>query len=678
MIARAFYTDNSDLIPASGGQLIEGSVGSLPPDYNLNPLFADGITADISNLIFAGLMRYDPDSGEIRDYLATHTLSEDKKTYEFTLVDDLFWQDGEPVTTDDILFTFRDIVQHPDFPSDFLKSTFADVVISATDEKTVRFTIPDQRKTFFTNFTIGLLPRHLLAGVPVADLALDSFNQSPIGCGPYRFEGAASDSSFSEVTLSAFPDFFLGPPKIEKISFRIFPNIENLVANADILDAIRPMMTRDTDIIPNTERFQKIETISPRYLAIFFNLKNEQLGSKKVRQAMRAALDTDAISKKEIGNRVDTPIVELWPQNDIVNISTDRAAEILTEAGYIFQDAPTAPEKKERMKYFFSPSDENWSATSENDFYLRGKVPEGTQKVVVNDYELKLFSPQKGEFSYRTSTRLGTLETGKNIFTADFFNSSEEKIDSESIEIFYHSDPGVIEKMNNTRDGDSVSPEADDQDSPEEDVHEKKWRINNAGEHLKFTLVFLDGLDYLREISEESQKSWEALGIEIVLQPLSANDLREKMRNRDYELMLLPQHLGYNLDLYPYFHLSEAGENGFNISGWKSLEASVLLEEIRSTHEAEKRFSKLERLRDLMIDEVPAFFLYTPRYTWLVDSHVKNIVINHMATLPDRFSNADRFYVRTDRQFSEEKNLSDFGKWFVQNLKNTFLFSSSL
>ncbi len=667
MIGWAFYTENSELIPTEGGQIVEGSVGFFPPDYSLNPLFADGIAADISNLVFAGLMRYDPDSGEIRDFLGTHTLSEDKKVYEFTLFDHIFWHDGEPVTTDDVLFTFRDVIQHPDFPNAFLKSAFADVTIEAIDEKTVRFTIPEKRKTFFTNFTLGLLPRHLLAGVPIADLSFDRFNQNPIGCGPYRFESAASDNNFSEVTVSAFPDFFREKPKIEKISFRIFPSIENLVANAKNLDLIRPMMNVDIGVIPDSERFQKIETISPRYLAIFFNLKNERLGTKKIRQAMRAALDTNRIAEQQEGVRVDTPIVELWPQNNIVNISAERAADILTEAGYIFQEAPTTPSLPQKTKYFFSPSELNWFATNQNDFYLKGKVPEGTTKVLINDYELKLFSPQKGEFSYRTSVRLGTLKTGKNTFTANFFDANGEKKDSESIEIFYHSDLSVIEKLQQSK----------EEPIPENDENAKKWRINNAGEHLKFTLVFLDGLEYLRKIAEESQKSWESLGIEIILQPLSANDLRAKMMARDYELMLLPQHLGYNLDLYPYFHLSEAGENGFNISGWKSLEASVLLEEIRSTHEEKKRLSKLERLRDLMVDEIPAFFLYTPRYTWLIDNRLKNVTINHMATLPDRFSNADFFYLRTSRQFSDEKKLSDFGSWFGKNLKNTFLFFST-
>ena len=654
MIARAFWNEKSALVPSVGGEMTEGSIGQFNPDYNLNPLFADGIERDISNVIFAGLMRYDAETGEIRDFLATHTLSPDKKTYTFALRDGVFWHDGEPVTADDILFTFRDVIQNPDFPNVSLKETFADVKIKAIDEKTVSFTIPEARKTFFTNFTIGLLPRHILAPVPVKNLLFDRFNQNPIGAGPYRFVGVSMDKNFAEISLSAFPKFFRGPPKIEKLLFRIFPHLENLVLNEKGLDAIRPMMSRNLNLIPHRERFRVIETKSPRYLAVFFNLKNEKL-TKKVRQALRAATPKNEIAEKEKGERIDTPLVELWPQTDIVNLSDARAGELLDAAGFSFREKnPTT--KISPTKYISAPAAKSIFETTKNDFYLKGKTPKNTKKVVVNNYTLKLFSPQKGNFSYRVSRKLGTLKIGKNDFLVEFFDKNGKKIDAEKIEIFYHPDQKVIEKLRKSREQKTENPD------------DEKWRTNDLGEHLRFSLTFLDGFEYLKEIAEMLQKKWETLGVEIVLNPVSADDLRKKIRARDYELLLLPQHLGYNLDLYPYFHLSESDAGGFNLSGWKNLEASVLLEEIRATHNPKKRHEKLLRLRDLLIDEVPAIFLYTPRYSWLVDPRIKNVVVKKMATLPDRFSNVDRFFIRESRKLTGKISVADFFRWFAEKI----------
>jgi len=673
-------------------------VGVLSPDFIINPLFTEGegVESDITNLVFAGLMRYDAESGEIRDYLADHTLSPNKRIYEFTLRSNVTWHDGQPITANDILYTYRDVVQSPDFSNALLRETFRDILIERVDERTVRFTIPEKRKTFFTNFTLGLLPRHQLSGVPISELRDHSFNQNPVGAGPYRFRGITLEPQFTEVTLSAFDNFFLGRPHIDTISLRIFPNREQLLANIEGLDAIRPLQTRESKNLPHNPKFSEKVIISPKYLAVFFNLKDETLTTKNIRQAMRAAVDTTQIAEGFSGIRIDTPLVELWPQNDIVNISEERAGELMNEAGYFFPsekeivEIPTSSpipksEKKQenpQNKYIQEPSTLQKSTTGKNAFYVTGITPEGTRFVRVNGYTLKLFSPSKGTFSYQASTKLGTLKKGENIYTVVFRGANNKTLTEEKSIVFYEPDDqkrAAREKAEQeTLIKEGASPEEKEEEiSPI--IQEEKtelYRLDEAGEHITLSLSYLDGFPYLFDLSEQLQSSWKKIGVEIHLIPLNPEAFRDTLRKKEYELLLLPQHLGYNLDAYPYFHLSQVGENGLNVAEWKNLEASVLLEEIRATHDHDDRRKNLQTLRDIIIDEVPAIFLFTPKTSWMIDGKVKNVELKHMAVLPDRFSNANDFFVAEKRQMFPDITPFDFFPWLLQETKTLFSFSS--
>ncbi len=703
-IIHAFYVENSDVRPSVGGTLIEGMVGNIDQQYSFNPLFADGIEEDVVNLVFAGLMRYDSDTGEIKDYIATHTLSPDKEVYEFRLHDNVMWHDGRPVTADDVMFTYHEVIQHPEFTNISIKNAFADILVEKVDNMTVRFTIPEQRKTFFTNFTLGILPKHLLIGTPVSGLEFDSFNQQPIGCGPYRFDGIFRTAEFAEVRFSAFPDAFGERPKIDTIGFRIFANKDQLLANTGKLDAIRPLRTQEAAEVNNNDRFQEFEVIGPRYVAVFFNLKNENLTTKKIRQAMRAAIDIDAMAKRFDGVRIDTPFVELWPQDDVVNTSKTRADELMREAGYFFASEkepapqetieaeptpqatpePTPNPALETAVYVQEPSDKKWSTTSTSKFYLIGSTPDNTTKVTVNGYQLQLFDPTKGTFSYLADIAIGTLREGKNTYTVEFRNNANELLDSETITIFYSADQAALdaaraemipaETISLEPETVEVTPTMHAAATPE--PIDDTYRMDENGNHIALTLTFLQSFDYLEEIAASLEEEWEAIGIETTLRPLNADEFRNAIRSRDYELILLPQHLGYNLDAYPYFHLSQVGEGGFNFSEWKNLKASVLLESIRSTHDIEKRNTELQELSEIFIDDVPAITLFTPNYTWLVDGKVKNIALNHMAVLPDRYSLVNDFYIREARQFSEDKSVSGFFPWFGEQNKRFFSFSS--
>ena len=112
----SFLTFNAFFVwsPDQERTYTEGEVGQI---IHLNPVFTEysEADADISSLIFSGLVRYNAVTDSFDEDIATHTLSEDKLTYIFTLKNGLFWQDGVEMTADDVYYTYATIIQSPDF-----------------------------------------------------------------------------------------------------------------------------------------------------------------------------------------------------------------------------------------------------------------------------------------------------------------------------------------------------------------------------------------------------------------------------------------------------------------------------------------------------------------------------------------------------------------------------------
>ena len=101
-------------VPAEGGILREGVIGI--PRF-VNPLLASSdADRDLTALIYTGLLRNDG-KGELVPSLADrYEISNDGLTYTFYLKDNLLWQDGKPLTADDVVFTVKTI-QDPSYKS---------------------------------------------------------------------------------------------------------------------------------------------------------------------------------------------------------------------------------------------------------------------------------------------------------------------------------------------------------------------------------------------------------------------------------------------------------------------------------------------------------------------------------------------------------------------------------
>ena len=185
----------------------------------LNPVVATlAAEIDAFNLIFDGLFRVD-DRGELVPDLATEVptranggLSADGKTITYHLVHNARWHDGQPVTSDDVKFTFEAIMNPMNnvvsrLPYDKMKS------VRAPDPYTVVVTFDQPFSpalmTAFTTYNQGaIVPAHVLRGL--ADLNRIPFNSAPVGSGPYKLTAWHRGS---DMVFDANPDYYRGAPK---------------------------------------------------------------------------------------------------------------------------------------------------------------------------------------------------------------------------------------------------------------------------------------------------------------------------------------------------------------------------------------------------------------------------------------------------------------------------------
>ena len=142
-------------VPAEGGVYTEGIVGE---PMHINPILAQAtdVDADMVQLVYSSLFSYD-DAGRLRPSLAEgYELQEDGKKYVVKLRSGVKWHDGQDLTADDVLFTFRTI-QDASYRSP-LRANWQGVDVSKDDDQTVVFSLKKAYFDFLENLTVGHLP----------------------------------------------------------------------------------------------------------------------------------------------------------------------------------------------------------------------------------------------------------------------------------------------------------------------------------------------------------------------------------------------------------------------------------------------------------------------------------------------------------------------------------------
>ena len=359
--------------PVTGDWLL---VHSLSDPEQLNPLTSnDAAASSILQYIMQGLLTRDPRTLELKPLLAAArpVISEDKLSYTFTIRRDAHFQDGRPVTGEDVLFSIK-AIKCPLVNAPFLRVYFDSVTDARLlDEFTVRFTI---KEPYFLNESvlggIDVLPRHyydpanLLKGINIPDLAkpvdqlpdnvkkfAENFNRNysraPMGSGPYKF---ASWETGREIELVRDVDYWgygkegIDQPYLDRHKYRIINNMDAALVTlkSGSLDemGLTPIQhVRGTSSERFRREFEKFEYFAPNYSYIGWNNDHPIFGDKQVRKAMTYLTDRRQMVKSilfGLGEVVEGPIYFFRPEYDkslpSYPFDPQRGLELLRKAGW--------------------------------------------------------------------------------------------------------------------------------------------------------------------------------------------------------------------------------------------------------------------------------------------------------------------------------------------------------
>jgi peptide/nickel transport system substrate-binding protein len=157
-----FRTQESDT-----PRLVSAVLGE-PKTFNYL-LSQESTSSDVLGLMYEGLISIDRTTNEIVPALAeSWKVSEDGKTITYILKENLKWSDGEPLTVDDVVFTFNDLVLNEEIPAnsrDILRIGVEGKlpIVRKLDERRVEFKIPEPFAPFLRVTGLGILPKHALA-----------------------------------------------------------------------------------------------------------------------------------------------------------------------------------------------------------------------------------------------------------------------------------------------------------------------------------------------------------------------------------------------------------------------------------------------------------------------------------------------------------------------------------
>ncbi len=356
-----------------GGRLVISTFGD-PKTFN--PITANEQSSDeIVRHLFAGLVGFDSPSQTVEPGLAHWwTNSPDGKTWTFKLRKNLRWSDGEPLTVDDVVFTWNEVIYNPDIDN-VMRDAFIiggkKLSVTKVDDLTLQVETPRVYAPFLVNFGgVPILPKHILAST-VADKTFTSaygVNWDPakiVGSGPFRLKSYAPAQS---LLLERNPYFFEVDtnggrlPYLDNIIYSVVPDMNALSlrflsGESEVDDFIPPYDYAQFKSAADAGKFKLLEPGIGLETAFFWFNENTNVDksgkpqvdpvklkwfrNQKFRQACSYAIDRQAIidsvySGRAIANYgLVTPGNKKWydPNTLQYPYNPDKAVELLKAIG---------------------------------------------------------------------------------------------------------------------------------------------------------------------------------------------------------------------------------------------------------------------------------------------------------------------------------------------------------
>ncbi len=284
---------------SSGGIFYEGAVGLFT---NANPLFATGdVNSTVSDLLFPGLLKFNQKNQLVGDLAKSWSVDASGQNYTVNLRPNLHWQDGKPLTADDVVFTYQTI-ENPDVQSSLFNNWYG-IKVTKINDLTIKFMISSPLSSFPDELTNGIIPEHIFASIPATQLESSSFNNiDPIGSGPFKLASLTTTQGTSTAGLNERIDlipnnyYYQTKPKLSGFNLITYANEADLLKafTSQNIQAMIGMNSIPNSLIKNQSVYTYHIPITAETM-VFYRNNSSILSDVKMRKAMSEAINTQQV-----------------------------------------------------------------------------------------------------------------------------------------------------------------------------------------------------------------------------------------------------------------------------------------------------------------------------------------------------------------------------------------------
>ncbi|BDQ35574.1 peptide-binding protein [Pseudodesulfovibrio portus] len=342
--------------PEYGGSRVEPMLGE--PSNLIAMLSSDSASHEVASQIYVSLLKYDKDINLVPYAAESFEVLDGGKLLRFKVREDIRWFDGVPLTAEDVEFTYRLMID-PKTPTAYAGNFKLVKEFRLTGKYTFEVVYDQPFAKALVTWAMDILPKHALEN---EDLLNTKYSRQPLGAGPYKLSEWVTGS---QIILEANPDYFEGRPYIDRIIYRMIPDmatqfLELKAGNVDSMGLDPLQYLYQTDGPGWDGSFNKFKSLSFGYTFLGFNFKHPFFKDLRVRQAIDYAIDRREIVKGVLyglGEAANGPYKPgTWQYNDTIKprpYDPDKSRRLLAEAGWTDTDGDGWLDK-DGKPFFFS------------------------------------------------------------------------------------------------------------------------------------------------------------------------------------------------------------------------------------------------------------------------------------------------------------------------------------
>jgi peptide/nickel transport system substrate-binding protein len=175
-----------------------------------------------------------------------------------------------------------------------------------------------------------------------------------------------------------------------------------------------------------------------------------------------------------------------------------------------------------------------------------------------------------------------------------------------------------------------------------------KWLMKDNN-YLAVTLTTVNNQEY-GQAAKLIAKFWRDINIKIEVNLVPANQIQiDVIKSRNFSALIYGEITGADPDPYAFWHSSQIGQSGLNIADYSNKEVDKLLEDGRLSSGLEARQEKYKKFQEIIVEDEPAIFLYSPNYTYVQSKKIKGFSTKSIVLPSDRFGGVGQWYINTGK-----------------------------